>query len=44
MFLQLIFTMSFLLITNVHYTNDIIIGFLTGFSLAKIVYKYRYEY
>lgn len=39
----LIYTMFFLLVTNVHYTNDIIIGFCCGFSLVTVTYKYRYN-
>lgn len=32
MFFQLSSTMIFLLITNIHYTNDVLIGFLIGFT------------
>ena len=35
--------MTFLLITNVHYTNDVLIGFLIGYTYAKTVFELRHN-
>lgn len=40
----MIYTILFLIITNGHYTNDILIGFITGINIATIFHVYRYNY
>lgn len=37
----LFFTIAFLLITNAHYLNDILIGFFMGFNIVTLFHKNR---
>ena len=41
-YLTFTLTLFSLIALRMHYTNDIIIGLLIGFSLEKIIYKNRY--
>lgn len=44
MFPLLFYTIFILLVENIHYLNDIIIGLAVGFTISRIVYYYKKNY
>ena len=42
--LFVIYTMTFLVLHGVHYTNDLVIGFVAAVTVCKVVYTHRHSF